>query len=189
MPSNIDFVEKLSENIFVDDNELDYFKIFSKNGKKVPKEVKDKIKNSPSFKKCTKLIVTYAPFYKDKNWGVKLENWVFIYSGDEKSWYIVGDNPIIVKGDSDRDFVNYLKEFVFPISGKILLININKPINKELPPEFIIQFNTTIIERAQRFVACQNRDFLEALIKDYKIHIQFGKTNTIITDIFNMLEQ
>lgn len=84
--------------------------------------------------------------------------------------------------------MNCLSEFVFPVSGNILLININKPINKDLSPEFVIQFNISIIERAQRFVACQNNDFLEALIKIYKVYVKFKKTDTIFTEMFDMLK-
>lgn len=97
----------------------------------------------------------------------------------------MGDNPIITKGDNDHDPINCLNEFVFPISGKILLTS--KRINKDLSPEFAIQYNISIIERAQRFVACPNKDFLEALIKNYKVYVQFGKTNSIITKMFDMM--
>lgn len=68
------------------------------------------------------------------------------------------------------------------------MISTNKPVSKELPPEFTIQFNVSVIERAQRFVACQRKDFLEALIKDYKLHVQFEKQNIIINEMFDMLE-
>jgi hypothetical protein len=188
LPSNIKFAERLSEKFFQQDNEFDYFTLKHKTGKKVPKKVIGRIKGSPAFKKSAKTIVTFAPFFKDRDWGDKLENWRFIYSGDEKSWNIVGDNPIVSKGDSDHDPVNCLKEFIFPVSGKILLVNVSKLIGKELPPEFIIQFNVAIIERAQRFVAHHNKGFLEAMITDYKLHVRFGKTDNIITELFRMLE-
>ena len=189
LPSNIEFVEKLSEKAFLDNNEFDYFRLVNKNGGNAPKEIAEIMKNSSAFKKSFRQVVPFIPFFKDKDWAVKLENWRFLYTGDEKSWYIVGDNPIIVKGGNVHDFVNYLKEFVFPISGKILLVNINNPLNKGLPPEFAIQYNTAIIEKAQRFVACNNKDFLEALIKYYKFYVQYEKTNAIIPDMFEMLEQ
>lgn len=189
LPSNIEFVEKLSEKAFLSNNEIDFFRLIEKSGENAPAEIAETIKGSSAFKKTFRQIVPFIPFYKDKDWAAKLENWRFLYTGDDKSWYIVGDNPIIIKGDSDHDFVNCLREFIFPVSGKILLININKPLNKGLPPEFGIQYNTAIIERSQRFVACQNKDFLGKLVKYYKIYVQFAKTNTIITEMFNMLEQ
>jgi len=189
LPSNIEFVEKLSEKFFCDDNELDYFKLASKTGNTVPKEVIERITRSPAFKKSAKTIVPFAPFFKDKNWWGNLENWRFIYSGDEKNWFIVGDNPIVTHGDSDHDPVNCLKKFIFPVSGRILLVSVNRHISKVLTPEFtIIQYNAAIIERAQRFVACQNKGFLEALIKYYKLHVQFGKTDNIIMELFEMLK-
>lgn len=187
LPSNIKFVEQLSEKLFLDNNQLDYFKLKQKSGEKVPRDVVEKIKKSSFNKKFTKLIVADAPFFKDKDWAAKLENWRFLYTADEKNWYIVGDNPIITKGEHDYDPVNCLEEFIFPVSGKILLVNINPPIDKSLSPKFVLQCNIAIIERAQRFVACQNKDFLEALIKLYKVDVQFGKTNTIISEVFNML--
>jgi len=189
LPSNIEFVERLSEKAFLDNGEFDYFKLVNKSGGKVPKEVVEFMKDSSAFKKSFKQIIPFLPFYKDKGWATKLENWRFLYTGDTKSWFIVGDNPILTRGGSDHDFVNCLKEFVFPVSGKILLISIGKPVNEVLPPEFGIEYNTAIIQRSQRFVACQNRDFLEALIKYYKVYVQFGKTNTIIPEMFKMLEK
>jgi hypothetical protein len=189
LPSNIEHVEELSKKFFVADNKnLNCFTLKSKSGENVPKEIADKIKNSPAFKKSSKLIIPFAPFYDD-SWSERLGNWRFLYTGDGDNWYLVGDNPIVTRGDSDCDPVNCLKEFIFPVSGKILLINVNKPINKGFPPEFVVQYNISIIERAQRFVACQNKDFLESLIKYYKVYDQFGKTNTIITEVFNILEE
>ena len=188
LPSNIKYVEELSKDFFVSDyKNLSYFTIKNKNGKTAPKEIIDKIKKSPAFKKTSRLIIPFASFY-DSRWSERLKNWRFLYTADENIWHLVGDNPIITKGDSDHDPVNYLKEFVFPVSGKILLVNIGKPISKDFPPELVLQFNISIIERAQRFVACQNKDFLEAMIKFYKLHIRFKKTDMIIPEMFEMLE-
>jgi len=189
LPSNIKYVEELSKKFFVADyKDLNCFTIKNKNGKTASKEIIDKIKNSTAFKKTSKLIIPFAPFY-DGRWGERLKNWRFLYTGDENNWHLVGDNPIITKGNSDHDPVNCLKEFVFPVSGKILLVNIGNPISKDFPPELVLQFNISIIERAQRFVACQNKDFLEALIKFYKLHIWFKKTDTIIPEMFNIFKK
>jgi len=189
LPSNIGLVEKLSEKAFIENSEVDYFRLLNKTGGKAPKEIADMMKQSPAFKKAFRQIAPFIPFYKDKDWGIKILNWRFIYTGDDRSWYIVGDNPIVIKNENNHDFIDRLKEFIFPVSGKILLVNLNPPLNKDLPPEFGIQFNTAIIERSARFVACQNKDFLEALIKDYKLHIRFDKTNIIIPELFEMLEK
>lgn len=189
LPCNIKYVEKLSKNFFTKENKiLNYLTLKSKSGDNVPKEVVDTIKNSFAFKKSSKLMLPFAPFYNG-NWGEKLNNWRFLHTKDKNSWCLVGDNPIITMGDNDHDPVNCLNKFIFPISGKILLVNTNKPINIDLPPEFIIQFNISIIEKAQRFVACQNKDFLEALIGHYKVYVQFNKTDTIINALFDLLEQ
>lgn len=189
LPSNIEHVEKLSKYFFVKDyKDLSYFTIKSKSGESISTEIIDEIKNSSAFKKSSKLILPFAPFF-NSSWVEKLKNWRFLYTGDGDNWHLVGDNPIITKGNNDHDPMNCLSEFVFPVSGNILLVNINKPINKDLSPDFVIQFNISIIERAQRFVACQNKDFLKALIEKYKLYVQFKKTYLIITEMFDVLEQ
>ena len=189
LPSNITHVEELSKDFFGENNNnLNYFTLKNKSGESVPKEIVDKIKNSSAFKKSSKLILPFAPFYKS-GWDEKLKNnWRFLYTGGGNSWCLVGDNPIISKGHNDHDPVNCLSEFVFPISGNILLVNTNKPINHDLSPEFVRQFNISIIERAQRFVAYQNKDSLEALIKYYKVYVQSQKTDSIINEMFDMLK-
>lgn len=188
LPSNIAYVERLSEKAFVDGGEFDYFRLVNESGQRAPKEVTEILKNSQAFKKTFRQIIPFIPFYKDRDWATRLERWRFLYTGDGKSWDIVGDSAIITKGDNERDFVNCLNEFMFPVSGKILLINIDKPLNRDLPPEFTIEFNTGIIQQARRFVACQNKGFLEALIKHYKFYSQYDKTDRIIPDLFGMLE-
>ena len=64
LPSNIKYVEELSKNFFDKDHKtLNYFTLKSKNDKAVPKEIVDKIKNSSAFKKSSKLMLPFAPFY------------------------------------------------------------------------------------------------------------------------------
>jgi Protein of unknown function (DUF4238) len=188
LPSNLSYVEKLSEKAFLNGGEFDYLKITSKNGQTVPKEIIEMLKNSKAFKKCFAQIIPFIPFYKDKNWAKRLDNWRFLYTGDNKSWYIVGDNPIIAKEESRHDIINCLKESMFPISGKILVINIEQPINRGLSPEFGIEFNTAIIQQARRFVACQDKGFLEALIKYHNLYVQYDKANTIVPELFRMVQ-
>jgi hypothetical protein len=86
----------LSEKAFVENNEFDYLKLTSKNGEKIPKEIADTIKNSPAFQKSFRQVIPFVPFYKDKGWAKKIEQRRFLYTGDSKSWYIVGDNPFII---------------------------------------------------------------------------------------------
>jgi len=189
LPCNIEFVEKLSEKAFVENNEFDYLKLKSKNGEMVPKEIADTIKNSTAFKKSFKQIIPFVPFYKDKDWAKRVEQWRFLYTGDNKSWYIVGDNPFIIKEGNEQDFVHCLNEFVCPISGNILLISSIEPTKSVLPPGFAIDYNTAIIERAQRFIACQDKGFLETLLNYYKFHVQHGKTDIIIPEMFKTINQ
>lgn len=189
LPSNIKYAEELTKIFFDKDNKnINYFNLKYKNGTLPPKEVVDVIKNSPAFKKTAKVILPFAPFYKDI-WIEKLVNWKFFYTGDSSNWLLVGDNPIITKGRSDHDPLNCLNEFVFPVSGSVLLVNTNNPINKSLPPRFLIKFNIAIIERAQRFIACQNKNFLEKLLKLYDFHVRHNKTSILIAEMFRFLEQ
>ncbi|MGA2157654.1 MAG: DUF4238 domain-containing protein [Dehalococcoidia bacterium] len=189
LPCNVDYAEKLSENAFIDGNEFDYFRISSKTSEPPPEEIVEIIRNSEAFKKSFKLIIPFAPFYKDKDWARRMENWRLLYTADARSWYIVGDSPIITRSEDDRDFVTCLKEFVFPVSGKILLINTLKPPTKEImPPGFVIDFNAAVIQRAYRFVACQDRRFLELIIGYYKHRVQKGNTESIIPEMYAMLQ-
>jgi hypothetical protein len=189
LPANIEFVEKLSEKAFVEKGEFDFLKLKSKNSEIVPKEIIDTIKNSAAFKKSFKQIIPFIPFYKDKDWAKRVEKWRFLYTGDSKSWYIVGDNPFIIKEENERDFVNCLNEFLCPIAGNIILISTVEPTKTVLPPEFAIDYNTAIIERAQRFVACQDKGFLDVLVNFYKFHVQHGKTNIIIPEMFKRISE
>ena len=189
LPNNIKYVEKLSKKLFQDNSELDFFKLYSKTSNTVPQEILERLRNSPAFKKSARMIVPFVPFFKDKNWWRNLENWRFFYTGDEQNWFIVGDNPFVTRGTRDHDPVNCLKEFIFPVSGKILLVSGFSNLGEMVPPEFTIQFNAAIIERAHRFVACQSKFFLEKLVEYYKQHVQFGKTGYIIKNLFENLEE
>jgi hypothetical protein len=189
LPNNITFAENLSSKAFTDDETLNYFNLIYKNGEKAPQKMTEMIKNSSAFKKTIKLLTPFAPFHKDKNWSKNIENWRFLYTQDNQNWFIVGDNPIITKGTYDHDPIKCLNEFIFPVSGRILLVNISRPIQSGFPPDFILPYSTAIIERAVRFVACPNENFLKALVDRYKIYQQFNKTHTIISEVFELLEK
>lgn len=90
LPCNIDFVDELSKEFFLGENDLDFFNLLSKGSDTVPPEVVEEIRSSSAFKKAAKMVVPFAPFYKDKDWSRNLENWRFFYPGDGESWYIVG---------------------------------------------------------------------------------------------------
>ncbi len=189
LPSNIQFAEKLAEGAFDEDNEtLNYFKIRSKDGGEVPKPILEEMRSSPAFKKAFKVVLSFAPFLRDKNWGNTLDNWRFLYSADNQSMKVVGDNPIVTEGQYDHDPINCLKEFVFPVSGRILLVNTHKPINKDFPPEIVVLSNLAIIERARRFVACHHKGFLEALVEQYKLSVKHKMTHLTIPHIFQIFQ-
>jgi Protein of unknown function (DUF4238) len=188
LPANIHYVESLSKEFLQGENNFDYLKVRSKTGGIVPVDVIKRIKDSLAFNKSTKLAIPLAPFIKDKNWSRNLENWRFVYSGDKEVWFMVGDKPIITRGDSDQDPINCLKEFVFPVSGKVILVNSQTHNSKMLPPQFTLQFNLAIMERAQRFVACQRKDLLDGVISLYKMRVQYDRTDDIITELFDAIK-
>ncbi len=189
LPSNIEIAEKLAEEAFREDNDvLNYFGIRNKKGGEVPNPIIEEIRSSSYFKKAMRVLVAFAPFFRNKDWDKTLDNWRFLYSADNKSWYIVGDNPIITEGHNDHDPINCLKEFVFPVSGRILLVNTHKPIDKDFPTEMVVKSMNAIIERAKRFVACRNKDLLEFLVGQYKVYVRIEKTNSIIPELFQIFQ-
>jgi hypothetical protein len=81
-----------------------------------------------------------------------------------------------------------LNEFVFPVSGRILLLNLQRPLTKAFPNEIVMYVNNAIIERAQRFVACRHKELLKALVEQYKVYVQAGKNHLIIPELFYRLQ-
>ena len=189
LPKNIEYAEKLSEELFHSETGIfDFLRLMQKNGEKAPEEIAKVMRQSDAFKKVTRIIAPFVPFYKDTDWANKLNDWKFFYTGDNENWYMVGDGPIITTGLNDHDPINCLSEFVFPVSGKILLVNYKKAAKKDLPEEFILNYSTAIIENATRFIACHNKNFLEMLVERHKIYKKFNKTANIIPEMFKSLE-
>jgi hypothetical protein len=186
LPSNIAFAEELSQRSFAPDSDLSFFKLESTDGSPIAQETIDTIKASPWWKKAARTIAPFAPFYSG-GWGRQLASWRLIYPTDDSRWYIVGDNPIVTDGRSDHDPMACLNDFVFPVSGRILLISRGEHMSGMLPAELPIQYGSAIIERARRFVACHDRSFLEAMLSDHELYVRFGKTDRIIPDLFEML--
>ncbi len=189
LPGNAVCAEQLSQRFFGHDEKLGYFKMKSTEGTPVPEDVIHEIRTSPSWSQTARLIIPFAPFFAGSTWYEDLDNWRFVYAGDGGNWHIVGDNPIITRGDHDHDPVNCLREFIFPVSGRILLMSRGERLRSDEPlaPEFILQHGTAIIERAQRFVACHDRGFLSALVAMHGTHVRFGKTERIVPELFEML--
>lgn len=188
IPTNSTTAENLSKRFFSDDETYDYFKVLSTNGNAIAKDTIERIRALTSFKKSSRLLLPFAPFFKDQNWAKKLESWRFLYTGDKKDWYITGDNPIITRLETGHNPVNCLDEFIFPVSGRIILIAGVNFKNQVLPPEFAVRYGMAIIEKAKRFVAFQNRDFLNAIIKCRNLYVQKEETCIITKSLFTMLE-
>lgn len=189
LPSNIKYAENISESALFRNGDIDYFKLKSKDGKDVPDEIKEKMGSSSVFKKYTRQIAAFAPFFKNPNLGRELGKWDFFYTQGNPGSYIVGDNPIITEGIYDHDPVNCLKEFVFPVSGKVLLVSTEKPIAKDFPPVFTIYYSIAMIERAERFIACHSEAFLKDMVKIYKDEVKNGRTDIIIPELFEIIRK
>jgi len=187
LPSNAALAEELSQRSFQPDSELDFFKLKSIDGSPISQEAIDRIKSEPWWKQAARTIAPFAPFYS-QGWAVQLANWRFLYPADNKSWYIVGDNPIITDGRNDGDPRLCLSNFIFPVSGKILLISRGEYMKGMQSPEHVIQYGSAIMERARRFVACHNESFLKVIISDHELYARFDKRDRIIPDLFQMLE-
>ncbi len=188
LPSNIDETKRFSEKAFTPNSEIDYFQLKSKKEGGVSPEVVEEMRVSESFHKVIKLMLPFAPFFKNPAWSSQVIDWKFVYIETGESFFLAGDCPIITKS-KNGDTADPLGEFIFPVSGNILLVNCKNTIKKELNPEFIIQADIAIIENAQRFVVCQNEAFLQKLVTHYRVYSQYGKTGAITPELFDMLSE
>jgi hypothetical protein len=189
LPSSAKNLENLSKEMLPNQGSvLDFLKLYSgERGSKeeASEEMKKIVRESESFKGITKLVAPFAPFMKDKDWFLSLKDWMFFYTEDEQSWHIVGDRPIITDRLNDHDPLKCLSRFVFPISGRILLVNHDKALKQNLSREFTIEYSMAVIAQAERFVACHNEEFLKKLVDMYKkVYIKFDKVDDIIPDMF-----
>jgi hypothetical protein len=126
---------------------------------------------------------------KDEHWSAELSDWRFMYQPEGVGMYIVGDNPIVTRGVDDHDPVNCLNEFMFPISDEILLVNTRPPRDVGITCETMFAFNIAIVDRADRFVACKDKVFLDKLVTLYKDVQSSGMTSSLIPSLFNGAQQ
>lgn len=187
LPSNFQYVEELSKKFFLGDEKLSCFNLKSRNESEAPKGVIDKIKYLESFKKTSRLMLPFTPFY-EKEWFDKLKDWRFLYTEDNENWYLVGDNPFVTKGVKDHDPIHCLDEFVFPVSGSVLLVAGKRPICKGVSSYFKNQLNIAIIKRSKRFIACPRKEYLEAIVSYYRLYADKNKEENIVYELFKMLE-
>lgn len=167
LPNRLNITEQLADRAFLQGDTFDFISLQSKN-ETTPQKVVDLIKNSPSFRKIFRSIIPFAPFHKNTKWSDTLHNWRFLYTQNHESWYMVGDNPIITRMDNIRDPLKCLDEFVFPVSGNILLVNKEPALATSQPGDFILFYCFAVIERSTRFIACPNQEFLRTMVAAYK---------------------
>ena len=187
LPSNFERASKLSESLFTPDSELPFARIVDTNGQDAPEEIASKVRDFPEWGKLARYMASFAPFYAD-DWHDQLKGWRFLYSGDGANWFLVGDNPIVSRFVASDDPEQCLKEFAFPVSGNIVLVATDQDVGSVLDPEFAIQFGVAIITRSKRFAAFPRKDFLEAIVQDYRLHKRFRKESTVVERLFLMLD-
>lgn len=188
LPSNYIHLTSLSDQMFAKGSDFDYFDIVDVHGNQASEEFLTKLKKTDMWRKSSQLIVPFARFFNNNEWFDDIGNWRFYYTENKESWHIIGDNPIVSIGEEDHDPMRCLKSFIFPLSGNILLISIDEKPPETIPPEFIVQLGSSIIHRSTRFVACQNKSYLLALIDYYKLNIIINNQDRIIDDLFCMLK-
>jgi len=190
LPGNSDHAERLSRHFFHEGSEMDFVRLTSTDGTAPPAKVVEELQQSPAWKKMAKLVIPFAPFFSGEDWLNSILSWRFALTGDDKSWYIVGDNPIIAEGSHDGNPERCLSDFFFPVSGRVMLMSGSNELQKNrLPPEFTVVLGTAILDRSHRFVACHNDRFLEAIVDLYDQHRRLGNTNRIIPELFEMLRE
>lgn len=188
LPRNYIHLIDLSNQMFSDGSDFDYFDIVDVHGNQASEEFLTKLKKSEMWRKSSQLVVPFARLFNNNEWFDDIVNWRFCYTENKESWFIIGDNPIVTSGEEDHDPMRCLKSFIFPLSGNILLISFDEIQLESLPPEFIVQLGASIIHRSNRFAACQNLSFLEALIEYYKLNIKINNQDRITDDLFYLLE-
>jgi len=188
LPKNNAFVESLSKRFFTGDDDFKHFTLNSRTSESVPEKVIDAIRNSEGFRKSARLLIPFTIFQGNR-WSENIENWIFSYTGDSERWHMVGDSPIVTEGTYDGDPKKFLDRFIFPVSGRVMLINNGSRLTlKELPEAFLLQFNTALVHKAERFVACPREDLLEAVVKYYDHYVSHDMTHLILKELFWYLD-
>ncbi len=187
LPNRLTITEQLANEAFLKEGAFDFISIKNMGGLE-PQEVADLIKCSQSFKKIFRSIIPFAPFYKDTKWNEQLHQWRFLYTQNKENWFMVGDNPIITRTNNIQDPVGCLDEFIFPISGNILLVNKKQALASSQPPDFILQYCFSVIERSTRFIACPNQGFLITMIAAYKDLEPKKQSKTHSDELFKMID-
>lgn len=187
VPGNHSDAETISSEAFTGSPVFDYVKLSKDDGTELPADALAEFKKSQAWQKSTKLLLPFAPFFQKDEWSKDLVNWRFVHSGDDQNWFVVGDNPIVTTGEKDTDPLSCLSDFVFPVSGKILLLSRAERQAQSFPPEFTVQFGVSVFERSSRFVACHREDFLDALVNLHGVYQRIGRTHMIIPELFEMI--
>jgi hypothetical protein len=139
------------------------FGIFDKNTGIRNIEAENKIKEADVFQKVYPTLLPITSF-SDKYVKLNNEQWKIYYL--QEDFHIVTDNPIIHWGY--QGFASLHEELLFPISSKVMLVSTKKYKPHILPPVFSLNLDLLLFHKANRYVACNRKDYLEFLIAQSK---------------------
>lgn len=156
---NPQFDEKYRQAIIENKPEENFFRIrHVEDGSDAPKEIVEKIKNSEGFIKSFRSSYGILKWITNKT-KYDHEKWRISYN--PKHYVLISDNPLI-KLSKDADF--FEDNFIFPLSKKFTLIrSLTEPTAKQLPPEFTLLVDVILVQQAEYYVACSDKEHLEQI--------------------------
>lgn len=124
-------------------------------------ELQQQLKSIDVFRKMYRMIIPILSGSKQyrKN---DFENWRLYTRGNRLQ--LTGDSPVII--DKFIDFGSLNEELIFPLSGDKILIHTKRPKPKNLPSKFLLQLDMLLLQQADRYVCCSDKQYLEILIND-----------------------
>jgi hypothetical protein len=124
-------------------------------------ELQQQLKSIDVFRKMYRMFIPILSGSKQyqKN---DFENWRLYTRGNRLQ--LTGDSPVII--DKFIDFGSLNEELIFPLAGDKILIHTKRPKPKNLPSKFLLQLDMLLLQQADRYVCCADKQYLEILIND-----------------------
>lgn len=157
---NPQFDEKYRKAIIENESRKNFFRIRNvEDGSDAPKEIVDEIKKSDGFIKSFRSSYGILKWMTNKT-KYDHEKWRISYN--PKHYVLVSDNPMI-KLSKEIDF--FEDNFIFPLSKKFTLIrSLTELTARQLPPEFTLLVDVIIVQQAEYYAACSNKEHLEQIV-------------------------
>ncbi len=177
---NPQFDEEYTQAIINNDPKSNFFRIRNtKDDSDAPQEIVDQIKNWPVFIKSFRSSYGILKWMTNKT-KYDHEKWRIAYN--PKNYVLVSDHPLI-KSSSDSDF--FKANFVFPLSKKFTLVRfLNDLKANQLPPDFTLLVDVLIMQQAEYYVGCSDRQHLEQVVSILNsVNMEWAKNK--LFDILN----